>query len=90
MKTARKDNKTVWKIHTFVWKKKTLVIDRIELLLGWAQPLEKTVTDKVTFLQPEQESLPGSSNKLLSLICLKSDSLKLISQFCCSVMYCKT
>ena len=21
MKTARKDNKTVWKIHTFVWKK---------------------------------------------------------------------
>ena len=41
--------------------------------------LEKTVTDKVTFLQPEQESLPGSSNKLLSLICLKSDSLKLIS-----------
>lgn len=36
MKTARKDNKTVWKIHTFVWKKKTLVIDRLELLLGRA------------------------------------------------------
>ena len=29
-------DKTVWKIHTFVWKKKTQVIDRIELLLGWA------------------------------------------------------
>ena len=49
MKTARKDDTTVWKIHTFVWKKKTLVIDRLEWLL------EKTVTDKVTFLQPEQE-----------------------------------
>ena len=48
------------------------------------------MTDKVAFLQPEQESLPGSSNKLLSLICLKSDSLKLISQFCCSVIGCKT
>ena len=22
MKTARKDDKTVWKIHTFVWKRK--------------------------------------------------------------------
>ena len=36
MKTARKDDKPVWKIHTFVWKKKTQVIDRIELLLGRA------------------------------------------------------